>query len=305
MPPTRQPAPGDPSGHCPRRLIVTADDFGLALPVNEAVEEAYTHGILTAASLMVTAPAAADAVARARRLPGLGVGLHLVLVQGLPALPAAAIPDLVGPDGRFPTDPVRIGMRIFFEPAVRRQAEAEIRAQLELFRATGLPLDHVNGHHHFHQHPSLVGCLLRLAPEYGIRAVRLPVEPPLASYRAQGEGLAGRFLGWLFSAARCLGMGRRLRRTGIACNDHLFGLHESGRMTEARVARFLEELPATGVAEIYAHPASRPCPLPDGLPDSYQCVAEYRALASPVLRTRLAALGVERIPFAALGGGTP
>ena len=77
-----------------KRLVVTADDFGLALPVNAAVEAAHRRGLLTAASLMVTAPAAADAIERARRLPRLGVGLHLVLVDGKPALPPEELPDL-------------------------------------------------------------------------------------------------------------------------------------------------------------------------------------------------------------------
>ena len=61
----------------PEDLIFTADDFGLSDGVNEAVERAHTDGVLTHASLMVAGPAAADAVARARRLPGLRVGLHL------------------------------------------------------------------------------------------------------------------------------------------------------------------------------------------------------------------------------------
>ncbi len=70
-----------------RQLIVTADDFGADEAVNEAVERAHVDGILTAASLMVSGDAAADAVERARRLPKLGVGLHIVLVEGRPALP--------------------------------------------------------------------------------------------------------------------------------------------------------------------------------------------------------------------------
>ncbi|MBV9903998.1 MAG: ChbG/HpnK family deacetylase, partial [Alphaproteobacteria bacterium] len=77
-----------------KSLIVTADDFGAAVEVNDAVEQAHTQGILTAASLMVSAPAAADAVARARELPRLRVGLHIVLVEGKPTLPVASVPDL-------------------------------------------------------------------------------------------------------------------------------------------------------------------------------------------------------------------
>ncbi|NUO88439.1 MAG: ChbG/HpnK family deacetylase, partial [Cupriavidus sp.] len=74
--------PAAAPGAAQRALIVTADDFGLHPAVNEAVELAHRDGVLNAASLMVGAPAAADAVARARRLPALRVGLHVVLADG-------------------------------------------------------------------------------------------------------------------------------------------------------------------------------------------------------------------------------
>jgi hopanoid biosynthesis associated protein HpnK len=167
-----------------KRLIVTADDFGLARSVNEAVEEGHRRGILTAASLMVTGEAAEDAVARAKRMPRLGVGLHLVLVDGAPVLPPERVPDLVGSDGRFPNDVFALGVRIFCRPAARRQVAAEIRAQLEAFQRTGLALDHVNAHHHFHLHPTVQRELLRLAPQFGVKAIRVPLEPRFAAWRA-------------------------------------------------------------------------------------------------------------------------
>src|ERR1700761_5356760 len=101
------------------RLIVTSDDFGASLTVNEAVEQAHVHGILTAASLMVAGDAAADAVARAKRLPTLGVGLHLVLVEGRPMLPTSQVPDLVDATGHFRTNMVGAGITIFAKPAAR------------------------------------------------------------------------------------------------------------------------------------------------------------------------------------------
>ena len=105
----------------PPRLIVTADDFGAAREVNEAVELAFREGVLRAASLMPAAPGAEDAVRRARANPGLRVGLHLVLVEGRPALPARELPDLTGPDGLFRRDMAACAMDIFFRPAARRQ----------------------------------------------------------------------------------------------------------------------------------------------------------------------------------------
>src|SRR4029077_12516310 len=116
-----------------KQLIVCADDFGRDIAINEAVEQAHRHGILTAASLMVGVPAVADAVARARRLPSLGVGLHLVLADGAPVLPASEVPALVGGDGRFDSNMVRAGFRFYFSLAARRQLAAEIHAQFTAF----------------------------------------------------------------------------------------------------------------------------------------------------------------------------
>jgi len=282
-----------------KRLICTADDFGLALPVNEAVEEAHRNGILTCASLMVTGTAATDAIRRARAMPALGVGLHLVLVDGCPALPPDEIPDLVDADGRFHRKPAMIGTRIFFQKRLQQQVEREIRAQFALFRESGLALDHVNAHHHFHQHPTIVGMLLRMAEEFGIRSVRWPVEPPLPSWRAQRQRLLFRSAAWLCSAARLLRMQQRLNRAGIGCNDAMFGLYDSGDMTPERVERFLRMLP-DGVSEIYCHPATRSWQGTDTLPPDYRCVEEFQAMADPAMRKRLEQAGVKRVSFAGM-----
>ncbi|HZB90196.1 MAG TPA: hopanoid biosynthesis-associated protein HpnK, partial [Stellaceae bacterium] len=140
--------------------MVCADDFGLDEAVNAAVERASREGILTCASLMVGAPASADAVARARRLPRLGVGLHLNLVEGAPVLPPETVPDILDSSGRFDENLARAGWRFFFGRRARRQLAAEIHAQFAAFRATGLALDHVNAHRHMHLHPTVAELIL-------------------------------------------------------------------------------------------------------------------------------------------------
>ena len=104
---------------------------------------------------MVAGPAAADAVRRARAYPSLRVGLHLVVIEGPAVSAAAEIPGLVDADGQFPSDQLRLGLRYFFRPSVRRQLGAEIRAQFAAFAATGLTLDHANAHKHMHLHPTV------------------------------------------------------------------------------------------------------------------------------------------------------
>jgi hopanoid biosynthesis associated protein HpnK len=288
----------------PKRLIVTADDFGLAVPVNEAVELGHLKGILTSASLMVTAPTAADAVERAHRLPRLAVGLHLVLVDGRPALPPGQIPDLVGADGRFVPDPVRLGARIYLSSRVQAQAEAEIRAQLTAFRATGLHLDHVNGHHHFHLHPTVQAILVRLAREFDIAAVRVPDEPAVVRHRAGRTGQ--RMRDWLAAFPlrdRTPAMKRRLARAGIRFNDAILGLADSGRVDTARMRELLAVLP-DGVTELYVHPATRRWDSVDALPDTYRPEAELAALVDASVRAAVDASGAILATFGDLAGPT-
>ena len=180
-----------------KRLIVTGDDFGLSLPVNAAIEMAHQNGILTTASLMVGGAAAADAVGRARHLQGLRVGLHMTLVCGRPVLPAAEVPGLADAHGNLPSDLFQAGVRFFFRPAVRRQLEAEIRAQFSAFRATGLHLDHVNAHNHMHLHPTVCTLILKVGREYGMSAVRVPYEPLLPCWRSSREGSVRRLGSWV------------------------------------------------------------------------------------------------------------
>jgi hopanoid biosynthesis associated protein HpnK len=279
-----------------KRLIITADDFGAAVPINEAVEEAHRRGILSAASLMVGAPAMTDAVERARRLPSLGVGLHLTLVDGWPVLVPRQIPDLVGPDGRFSNDPVCFGIALYFSARMRRQTEAEIEAQFDRFRTTGLPLDHVNGHQHFHMHPVVARAIARIAPDHGSPAVRVPLEPFRHSWRATAERPLQRLATWLFYTAQTLGMRRLLSAAGLPLNDYVFGVNDSGAMVERRLLQFLERLP-DGVTELYCHPATRRWQGLDNLPMHYRPEDEFAALVSPVVRAKLQAAGIWPLSF--------
>jgi chitin disaccharide deacetylase len=269
----------------PRHLIVTADDFGLSLSVNEAVERAHRDGILTAASLMVAGPAAADAVRRVKAMPSLAVGLHLVVIEGPAVLPHAAIPDLVDANGQFPSDQLRLGVNYFFRPRVRRQLAAEIRAQFAAFAATGLALDHLNAHKHMHLHPTVGWLALAIGREFGLRAVRIPAEPPLVLARCgTPPTLAGRALHAWTRLLR-----RQAARAGVSRNDHCFGIAWSGHMTAARIARLLPVLPE-GTSELYFHPASRPDPVLTALMPGYEHEAELAALLDPALRATVARL---------------
>ncbi len=272
-------------------LIVTADDFGAALEVNVAVERAHRNGILTAASLMVGGGAATDAVARARQLPSLKVGLHLVLVEGKPVLPADEIPDLVDTTGHFRTDMAWTGIDIFFKPRVRRQLAAEITAQFRAFAATGLTLDHVNAHKHFHLHPTIAGLIIKIGRQFGMNAARVPAEPNAILNRIERvpQGLAGKMLTPWTMLLRS-----RFARAGLLTPTQVFGLAWSGAMTEARLAGILQNLP-DGLSEIYLHPATASGF--DGAAPGYRYADELAALTSPAVQTAAQASAATRGGF--------
>jgi hopanoid biosynthesis associated protein HpnK len=268
-----------------RALIFTADDFGLHPRVNAAVERAHRDGVLTAASLMVSEPAARDAVERARRLPSLRVGLHLVLADGAATLPHEAIPALVGTDGRFGDAMVRDGFRFFFLPAVRAQLAREIRAQFDAFAATGLPLDHVNTHKHFHLHPTVLSLILEIGREYGMRAMRLPFEAEAPVWLKPWIALVR----------------ARLDRAGIAHNDYVVGIAQTGGMDEAALLGALARLPR-GVGELYCHPAEAgDGALTPGM-RAYRHADELAALLSPRVAAAIDAAGATRGGFADVFG---
>jgi chitin disaccharide deacetylase len=235
---------------------------------------------------MVGAPAAARAVELARRLPKLAVGLHLALVDAEPVLAPSAVPDLIDKRGRFRTNMALAGAAMFFRPHVRRQVRAEIRAQFEAFRATGLKLDHVNAHRHFHLHPSILSAVIELAKEFGAPAIRAPVEPRdvLAKVEAIGPPLSAMAHAPLAHIQRA-----RLKRAGIAAPDQVFGLAWGGAVTERRLAGLIAHLPE-GITEIYTHPAT--ASLFAGAAPGYRYQEELAALASPDLRDQVAAAGL-------------
>lgn len=282
-----------------RKLGVTGDGFGLAVPVNEAIEAAHRRGILTSASLMVVAEAATDAAARASRLPTLKVGLHLVPVDGRAVLSQEQIPDLVNKRGTFQSDPVVAGFKYFFMSKLRPQLEAEILAQLNAFRHTGLALDHVNGHNHLHLPPTVLRLILKVGREYGLRAMRLQYEPVLPSWRASKRGLLSKLASSVFLFPWIPFLKMRLRRACINCNDFVPDVHDSGSLQQDILLRILKNLPH-GVTEIYYHPATRRCAELDRAMPDYQYEQEYQVLISPVVRETIVASGFQRIAFSEL-----
>ncbi len=281
----RGAAPGPGQGRSSlvpdRSVIFSADDFGLSEQVNEGIERAHRDGMLSTASLMVAGDAAEDAVRRARRLPDLRIGLHLVAIEGRATLPPSEIPLLVDETGWFPSDQLRLGVRYFFRPDVRRQLRREIGAQFGAFAATGLRLDHANAHKHMHLHPTVGALMIEAGQRHHLPAIRIPREPamPLGTTESVGDAALRRWTGLLRW---------RAERAGLRTNDHCFGLRWSGAMRPDRIRALLPNLPP-GLSEIYFHPAAGRDPVLDRFMPDYDHEGEMQALCDPSLPTLMQA----------------
>ena len=268
----------------PRRLIVNADDFGRSASINEAVIRAHREGILTTTSLMVNEPAVEEAVALARDNRTLGVGLHLTLLCGHSALAHGEIPGLVNTGGEFSSNPPGTGFRYFFQPALREQLRREIHAQFQKFRATRLPLDHVNGHLHLHLHPTVFRILMADAAQLGIKHLRLTFDPFRLNLRLASGHIVYRVLHAAIYRALSARARPALTQRGIRHTQAVFGLLQNARVDEAYVNRLLPQIPA-GDYELYSHPSL----------DEFK--NEFDALISPRVRDLVGQLGIKLIRY--------
>ena len=268
----------------PRRVIVNADDFGRSMAINRAVIAAHRQGILTSASLMVTGEACDEAVALAKENPSLGVGLHLALSDARAAGSAGDVSPMLDAAGRLDADPVRAGLRYFFDRTLRPALRAEIAAQFRLFRATGLSLDHVNGHQNMHLHPVVFRVLLEQQAAWSGAGFRLTRDPFWLNARlASGRWGYRASHSFIFSILSGFAE-RRLRRLNIPFTAAVFGLLQYPRVDEDFLMKLLPRLPA-GDSEIYSHPSLEEfCP-------------EHAALVSPRVASLLADLGIQRIRY--------
>jgi hopanoid biosynthesis associated protein HpnK len=282
------------------RLIVNTDDFGLTSGVNRAIIELHAAGLVTSASLMAHADATAEAIELACATTSLGVGCHVVLVDGEPVLPPEKIPSLVDArTGRFPNSLAAFLLRLFTGRIRAEEIEAEAAAQISFLQQRGVRLTHIDTHKHAHTVSAVLRPVLRAARAAGIRAVRHPFEPEWAVRAAIGAPLAR-----VVQLAALRPLGPRSRRIlaeeGFTTTDGTIAVAGTGTLDTATLRSLLEQLPA-GTWELVTHP---------GYNDADLARVRTRLRASrDVERLALTAIrevpGIELISFAELKTSAP
>lgn len=236
-----------------KKLIVNADDFGYSTAVNQAIIKAFNQGVLTSCSLMVGEKAFDEAVELARSHPKLAVGLHLVLICGHAVLPPSEIPSLVDKNGDFSKDPFLAGVKYYFSSAAKKQLRREIYAQVEKFASTGLPFSHIDGHLHLHMHPTVFGILSEAAEKFGVKCIRLPRETLMHTLKLRQNNLVMKLIWWSVFHLLSRHAKKLLKNQGFYVVDRVYGLLESGAMTEDFWLGILPQI-KTEINEIYLHP---------------------------------------------------
>lgn len=237
----------------PVQLIINADDFGLTRGVNRAIAELHDAGAVTSATLMANGPAFDDAVAIALARPSLGIGCHIVLVDGTPVCDPASVPTLLGPDRRtFRTSLADFALGVLRGSIRQDEIEREALAQIQKLQRTGLKLTHVDTHKHTHLLSRVTRPIIRALEQSGIRRIRNPFEPRWA---ASISGSKRRSL-----LVRTLEPGRRRFEASSPIAAHrvhttrgTVGISATGHLNDTTLNALLRAIPE-GTWELVCHP---------------------------------------------------
>ena len=278
-----------------KRLIVNADDFGLSPEVNAGIMRAHRDGILRSASLMVAEPAARAAAELARDNPDLDIGLHAVVCKGRSLLGGSQLGTAVSESGEFIDSPVAAGMRYFFDRSMRAAMTDELRAQVERHLELVGYLNHIDGHLNFHVHPLFADILVNLAVEYKVPCIRLPRERVMTTMRLRRDNAARKLVESVIFRTLSRRASRMMAERGLSSTDALFGLHQSGNLSEDYVVGVIDRI-RDGTTELYFHPAADI----GGIPPAPAARLEVEILTSPRVRNAIVRNGIELITFADL-----
>ncbi|WP_348261852.1 ChbG/HpnK family deacetylase [Telmatobacter sp. DSM 110680] len=278
------------------RLIVNADDFGLAPGVNRAVLELHAAEVLTSATMMAQSAATDEAVRMALAMPTLGVGCHVVLVDGTPVSPGTSIRSLVDRNnGAFHSSPGNFLKRLYTARIRSAEVEAEAAAQIALLQSYGLRLTHIDTHKHMHMFPLILRPVLRAAKAAGIHAVRNPFEP-IWSLNATANAPEMRRAEVVLLRRFEAKFRRIVEKEGFETTDGAIGILATGTVNLATVNALINAMPE-GTYEFVSHPGYRD----DQLARSNTRLLESREIERNALVAIKDYRGIDLISFGGLG----
>jgi chitin disaccharide deacetylase len=290
-----------------RRLVINADDFGLTAGVNRAIAEAHARGVLTSTTVMAHSAAFDDASRLHAQNPRLGIGCHIVLVDGAPVVAPHLVPSLLQHGTSFRRTLTQVGLAVARGRINAAEVEAEAIAQMSALQSAGLRLSHFDTHKHVHVFPSLLKPLLRAARACGIQAVRNPFSParclPWEQVLRHPE-MWRRFVAVSLFRGFAPDFRRLVERDGMATTDGALGVVETGMLSLELLHIILANMPE-GTWELVCHPGYHDAELSAARTRLRESRArEFDILTSPAVRGLLDEHHVELITFWDLQSGS-
>lgn len=227
-----------------KKLIVSADDFGLTRGINRGIIKSFREGVVTSASLIANMPSFEHTVDLAKCNPDLVIGIHLNLLKGKPLQPVSRVPSLVNTNGIFYTLPEFI-KRLFFRKIMFEEVENELKSQIEKILAADVKVTHLDSHRHFHIYPPILEVTIRLSHEYGINKIRHP--RGVSNFPHSLKELSLMYFSWKSQDV--------LKKNNIEHNHFFLDLLKIERAKDplSAFARFCRDFPK-GVTELDCHP---------------------------------------------------
>ena len=233
------------------KIFINADDFGLTKSINKGVIESATNGILNSVSIMVNAPATIDAVNTLKKYDKqfIRIGLHINLV-GNQGCVRSKYDYLTDQKGNYPERWSNLFKLILLHGnIILREIESESRRQIEVLKATGLDIDHLDSHDHTHCFPPIANIFIKLALEYGIPYIRCPVESAFYNDPRRFfsiKRIATNYFGYSLKG--------KIGSAGLTTSNSFWGVTDSGAMTAGRLINILNSIQYKGIIEIMCHP---------------------------------------------------
>ncbi len=159
-----------------KKLIISADDFGMSTGINKAITECYKKGLLKNASIIANSEKFDDAVDIAKKTD-ICIGVHLNLTNGKSLTKILEITDQ---NNNFQSSI----FKIFITSLNRKKLtkiKRELREQIIHVKSAGIRVYYLDSHKHIHSFPPIFKIVVELAKEFNLK-VRLPSDNLKSSF---------------------------------------------------------------------------------------------------------------------------
>ncbi|MDD5069096.1 MAG: ChbG/HpnK family deacetylase [Candidatus Omnitrophica bacterium] len=280
-----------------KRLIINADDFGLTKGFNQAITDCFLSGAITGASLCVVGEAFDEALKIYREVPGMDLGLHLVLTAERPAAARESVKTLLLPNGFFYSDVYQFAKALILKKIKAREVFIELDAQFKKALNNGIKITHVDSHQYVHLLPLVDDIVIELSEKYKVPYIRCPsndltIHSKTVSKSRRVQGFFLKIFSRRFLA--------KMKAYHFKPSPNCFGFLSAGNLSYQSMETILACLPP-GISEISCHP---------GYPDSssekkysfwkYNWQSEAELLCSDRFSDMLLAKGIALVSYGQL-----